>query len=119
MSAKQIATRFEEAVGAKDYAAARKLLADDLHFVGPIDTFNDADSYVGALKKLGAMVERVDVLRVMEEGDEASLFCELHMKAPAPPKTFVAEWYKTRGGKIVELKITFDARPFAAMFAHK
>jgi hypothetical protein len=119
MSAKEIAEKFEHAVGKKDYASARKLLADDLSFVGPIDTFHDADAYIAALQRLGALVERIEVLRVLGEGDEAAVFCELHMKAPAPPKSFVAEWYKTKGGKISSLRIVFDARPFAAMFAHK
>jgi hypothetical protein len=119
MSAKEIATRFEEAVGSKDYAAARKLLADNLSFSGPIDTFDNADAYVGALERLGKLVERINVLTVLGEGDEAAVFCELVMKAPAPPRTFVAEWYKTHAGKITQLRIAFDARPFAAMFAHK
>jgi ketosteroid isomerase-like protein len=119
MSAKDIATKFEEAVGKKDYRAARKLLADDLSFVGPLDTFHDADAYVAALERLGALVEKIEVLRVLGEGDEAAVFCELHMKAPAPPRSFVAEWYKTKAGKITSLRIAFDARPFAAMFAHK
>jgi hypothetical protein len=119
MNAKEIAIKFEEAVGKKDYAVARALLADDLSFVGPIDTFNSADPYVAALKRLGALVERIDVLKVLAEGDEAAVFCELVMKPPAPPKSFVAEWYKVKSGKIVALHIAFDARPFAAMFANK
>jgi hypothetical protein len=119
MNAKELATKFESAVGAKNYAAARALLADDLSFVGPIDTFNSADAYMAALERLGALVERIDVLKVLAEGDEAAVFCELVMKPPAPPRSFVAEWYRVKGGKIASLRIAFDARPFAAMFAHK
>jgi hypothetical protein len=30
---------------------------------------------------------------------------------------FVCEWYQVKGEKIADVRIVFDARPFAAMFA--
>jgi hypothetical protein len=32
---------------------------------------------------------------------------------------FVCEWYKVKGEKISSVRVVFDARPFAAMFAGK
>jgi len=48
---------FQKAIGQKDFAAARKLLQDNLEFRGPIDTFHKADDYLHAMQKLSAIVE--------------------------------------------------------------
>jgi hypothetical protein len=112
MRSKEVALAFESALGQKDYDAARRLLADDVSFRGPIDTFDRADAYIGALQRLGTMVERIDVLKAFEDGDDVAIFCELHMRAPLPT-AFVAEWYGVRNGKIQSVRVAFDARPFA------
>src|SRR5215831_10524874 len=99
MNAKDIVLKFESALDKKDYASARALLADDLHFQGPIDTFHSADPYIAALERLGGMVDHIEVLKVFAEGDEVAVFCNLVMKKPAPA-AFVAEWYAVAHGKI-------------------
>jgi hypothetical protein len=116
---KDISTKFEHAIDAKDYVGARALLADNLSFVGPLETLHTADALIESLKRLGPLVERVDVQRVLGDGEDVAVFCELHMKPPAPARLFVAEWHKVRAGKIASMHIAFDARPFAAMFAKK
>jgi hypothetical protein len=117
MSVKETVIAFESALEKKDYASARKLLADDLSFRGPIDTFDNADAYLGALERLGKIVERIEVLKVFAEGDEVAVFCDLHFRAPLP-KAFVAEWYTVKGSKIQRARVVFDARPFAPPGAH-
>jgi limonene-1,2-epoxide hydrolase len=106
---------YQQAVGKKDFAAARKLLHDNLEFRGPIDTFHKADDYLRAIQKLSAIVEGVDILKVFEDASDVGLFCDLKTKAVGT--SFVAEWYKVKDGKIVSVRVVFDARPFAAMFA--
>ena len=106
---------FQHAIGKKDFQAARKLLHDNLEFRGPIDTFHKADDYLHAIQKLSAIVEGVDILKVFEDGNEVSLFCDLKTKIVG--RSFVAEWYKVTDGKIASVRVVFDARPFAAMFA--
>jgi len=108
---------FQKALGNKDFAAARKLLHDDLEFRGPIDTFHKADDYIHALQKLSAIVEGVDILKVFEDADDVSLFCDLKTKVAGT--SFVAEWYKVSDGKIASVRVAFDARPFAAMFTQR
>jgi limonene-1,2-epoxide hydrolase len=113
--AHEIVLAYQEAVGKKDFSAARKLLQDNLEFRGPIDTFHRADEYLHAIQKLSAIVEGVDILRVFEDGNEVSVFCDLKTKTVGT--AFVAEWYKVKDGKIASVRVVFDARPFAAMFA--
>ena len=106
---------FQKAIGEKDFTAARKLLQDNLEFRGPIDTFHNADDYLLAIQKLSAIVEGVDILKVFEDGNDVSLFCDLKSKSVGT--SFVAEWYRVKDGKIASVRVVFDARPFAAMFA--
>jgi hypothetical protein len=100
----------QEAVGKKDFSAARKLLQDNLEFRGPIDTFHKADDYLHAIQKLSAIVEGVDILRAFEDGNEVSVFCDLKTKTVGA--AFIAEWYKVKDGKIASVRVVFDARPF-------
>jgi hypothetical protein len=51
-SAKDIAEQYIKALDAKDYTRARTFLADNLAFVGPIDTFYTPEPLIVALKKL-------------------------------------------------------------------
>jgi len=108
---------FQKAIGAKDFASARKLLQDNLEFRGPFDTFHKADDYLHAIQKLSAIVEGVDILKVFEDGNDVSLFCDLKTKTVGT--SFVAEWYQVKDGKIASVRVVFDARPFAAMFAQQ
>jgi len=105
---------FQRAIGNKDFTAARKLVQDNLEFRGPFDTFHRADDYLHALQKLSAIVEGVDILKVFEDENDVSLFCDLKTKTVGT--SFVAEWYKLKDGKIASVRVVFDARPFAAMF---
>jgi hypothetical protein len=106
---------YQQAVGKKDFAAARRLLHDNLEFHGPIDTFHKADDYLHAIQKLSAIVEGVDILKVFEDGNDVGLFCDLRTRTVGT--SFVAEWYKVTDGKIGSVRVVFDARPFAAMSA--
>jgi ketosteroid isomerase-like protein len=113
--AAQVAEAFFDAFAAKDAGAARELLHDDLHFVGPIDEFHDADSYLRSIQQLGQIVTGVDRRKLFVDGDDVCLIYDLHTR-PVPDSR-VAEWYTVRDGKIASIQVVFDARPFAAMFA--
>jgi len=113
--AQETVLAFQRAMGNKEFAAARKLLHDNLEFRGPIDTFHKADDFLHALQKLSAIVEGVDILKVFEDGNDVGLFYDLKTKPVGT--SFVAEWYKLKDGKIASVRVVFDARPFAVMFA--
>lgn len=109
-SPKTVVQRWHEAWSKNDFETARTLLHDDLSFRGPIDTFDNADDYLAALQRLAAMVKSVDLQRTLAEGDEVVLMQELDTPVGRSP---VAEWYRVRDGKIAEVQVYFDARPFA------
>jgi ketosteroid isomerase-like protein len=113
--AMEVVGRYKQAFGSGDIAAARALLADDLHFQGPIDEFHSADDYIQSLAKLAPIVTGTDVKRTLADGDDVVTIYDLHTNTPAGTSP-VAEWATVRNGKIAELRVFFDARPFAAMF---
>jgi ketosteroid isomerase-like protein len=108
--AKTVVERWHIAWAGKDFDTGRRLLHDDLSFRGPIDTFDNADDYLAALQRLAGMVASVDLQRTVAEGDQVVLMLELETPMGRSP---VAEWYRVRDGKIAEVQVYFDARPFA------
>jgi ketosteroid isomerase-like protein len=112
--AAQVAEEFFEAWTGKDFQRARGLLHDDLRFEGPIDTFDDADSYVASLQQLSNIVTGADRQKVFVDGDDVCVIYDLHT-APVPSSR-TCEWYHVRDGRIASVSVVFDARPFAAMF---
>jgi ketosteroid isomerase-like protein len=109
LNATDIVRSYNQALAAKDFAAARSLLADNLRFDGPIDRFDRADDYIAAITRLYGMVKGVEHQATITEGDEVAVFYLLDTPVAKAP---VAEWYTLRGGKVVHLRAYFDARPF-------
>ena len=107
--AADVVDRFARALEARDFSGARRLLADNLRFEGPIDRFDNADDYIKAISGLYGMVKGVDHQAAIADGDEVATFYRLDTPAATAP---VAEWYTVRGEKIARIRTYFDARPF-------
>jgi hypothetical protein len=69
-----------------------------------------------ALSGLMQITIRLEVKKIIAEGDDAAIFFELQTKAPAEATVLVAEWHQFKDGKIARAQSAFDARPYAAMF---
>jgi ketosteroid isomerase-like protein len=115
MSAAEVVKRYHEAFGRGDVQEARSLLADDLHFKGPIDEFCNADDYLASLGKLAQIVVGTDVQKVLADDEDVVTIYDLHTNTSAGTSP-VAEWARVGNDKITEIRVYFDARPFAAMF---
>ena len=111
-----VVQKFMGALGKGDFVAARKYLDDHLSFQGPIDTFQKPEPYLESLKKLHPIIERVDMKKMFVDGDDVCLLYDMVTKTPVGT-AFVAEWHHITSDKITAIRVVFDARPFAAMFA--
>ena len=109
-SAARVVEAWSRALNDRDFERARSFLADDLHFEGPIDTFDRADDYMTAISRLMGMARGMEHHGMVASGDEVAVFYKLDTPIAVAP---VAEWYTVRDGKITELHAYFDARPFA------
>jgi ketosteroid isomerase-like protein len=105
-----VVDRYNRALAARDFPAARALLADNLSFEGPIDRFSTADDYVKAITGLYGMVKGVEHQATLVDGENVAVFYLLDTPMAKAP---VAEWYTVSDGKITRLRAYFDARPFA------
>jgi limonene-1,2-epoxide hydrolase len=114
-SAIEVVESYQAALGKGDFASARNLMQDNMIFEGPIDTFNKADDYLAANKRLASIVQHIDLKKVFADGDDICVLYEMVTNTPAGT-AFIAEWYQVKGGKIAFIRAVFDARPFAAMF---
>jgi ketosteroid isomerase-like protein len=114
-NASEIVESYRAALGKGDFASARKLMQDDMNFQGPIDTFNKADDYLEATRKLASIIQRIDLKKVFVDGDDVCVLYDMVTNTPAGT-AFIVEWYQVKGGKIASMRAVFDARPFAALF---
>ena len=110
----EIVEQYFDAWTSKDFETARSLLQDDLSFIGPIETLDNADALMESINGLAQIVTGAERRGLVEQGDEVCVIYDLHT-IPVPDAP-VAEWHTVRGGKIVSMQAFFDARPFAAMF---
>jgi predicted SnoaL-like aldol condensation-catalyzing enzyme len=115
-NASKIVSDYQQALSKGDFAAARKFLHDHLSFHGPIETFNSAEPYLESLKKLHHIIQRIDLKKTFADGNDVCVLYDMVTNTPAGT-AFIAEWYQVKGEKIAEIRVVFDARPFAAMFA--
>lgn len=106
----EIVLAWSEAVHTGHFDKARPLAHENLHFRGPIDTFDRVDDYLAALKNLGGIVKGMQAEATVADGNQVAVFYILKTVVADAP---VAEWYTLEGGKIRSISAYFDARPFA------
>ena len=103
---------YHEALSARDFDGARRLLRDDLKFQGPFDTFTRADDYWTTLTRLWRVVERTDIRHRSASGNEAVVIYDMVTKTPAGTQP-VVEWFGVEDGQIAWIRTIFDTAPFA------
>ena len=93
-----VAEGFFDAWTGKDFDRARGFLHDNLSFVGPIESFSDADSYLASLRQLSGIVPGADKEHVFVDGDDVCVIYDL--KTAPVPSSRTCEWYHVRDGEI-------------------
>lgn len=106
-----IVNRFQKALGEKDFNTVRRLLADDLEFHGPLDTFHRADDYMTAIQGLSSIIQRIEPKRTFIDGSDVCFIYDMVTNTPAGTAP-IAEWYRVAGDRIAAINVFFDARPF-------
>lgn len=117
-SAKDIVLDYQRSLGKQDYKAARSYMSDDFSFQGPLATHDKPEGLLKDLEQLHHIVKGVDMKKIFAEGDDVCLLYDLITTNP-PVNSFTCEWYHVKDGKIASIRVVFDARPFAAMFANR
>ncbi len=113
-TAQEVVEKFQAAIGKQDYAGARRLLQDDLTVEGPIESFHNADSYLDGVRRLAAILDRVDIKKIFADGNDVCLLYEMVTSIPAAT-VFIAEWYQVTDNKISSVRGVYDPQPFVRM----
>ena len=117
-SASAIALEYFDHWSRKDYQGSARYLDENLSFRGPIDTFNNAQDYLKAIARLAPIITEVRKRKMFVEKMDVCVVYDLVTNTPAGTVP-CAEWIHADQGKVKSIQVFFDARPFAAMFAHK
>ena len=115
MDARSVGEGYFDAWTAGDFDRARSLVHDDLTFRGPFETFERADDFFGSLRRVGGgLLQRADKRKVFADGEDVCVVYDFVAPEPVGASP-TAEWYRVRDGKIAEIQVIFDTRPFAAL----
>jgi hypothetical protein len=71
-------------------------LNDDLVFAGLFETYPNAEAYLKALTGLLSITMRLEVKKIIAEGNDVAVFFALKTKASAKATTLVAEWHQIK-----------------------
>jgi uncharacterized protein YndB with AHSA1/START domain len=73
-----VARAYHAAWTGKDFAAARRHLAEDLQTDVPLNTYAGPDDFAAAVARFGALADRVDLLAEFGSADQALLLYDMH-----------------------------------------
>ena len=111
-----IVRKFLEALGAKDFEALRGLIGEGVGFKSPMEVHEGAASFMRAMRNLGPMIERVNVMKIFVDDADVCAIYDFVTNQPSIGVTPCAEWYRVDEGKIKSMELFFDARPYEALF---
>jgi hypothetical protein len=95
---------------------AYALLAEDLEFSGPTNSYRSAEAFRPALVRFAAMTRSARITELLVAGDRAAMLydCEL----PPPVGTIqIASFFRVEGGRIRRYETLFDATEFRKLAA--
>ncbi|TFG48346.1 MAG: nuclear transport factor 2 family protein [Candidatus Brocadiia bacterium] len=108
MGSRQVVTSYFDAWTQGDLKAALTYLADDLDFIGSIDTFSCAADFVAALGMFQQMLRGGTLIQSFFSENGAALLYDCDTTSPAGVIR-TAEFFTISGGKIASIRLVFDA----------
>jgi hypothetical protein len=108
MNSRDLIEKYHKAWTGGDFTTARACLADDLDFQGSIDAFHTADEFIAALRQFQGMLRNVTMRKGFFDEGGAALLYDCDTLTPAGVIR-TAEFFSTRGDKISEIRLVFDA----------
>ncbi|MDP1964234.1 MAG: nuclear transport factor 2 family protein [Reyranella sp.] len=100
-----IARACYNAYAAKDRAAIEALIADDFHFISPLDNRIDRQTYFARCWPNSEKIQGFDFIRVVEDG--ARVFVTYELRGTEGRRFRNTEILTVRAGQIVEAEVYF------------
>jgi len=118
-SPKEIVLAYENALNNGDWETARSYLDDRLKLAGPLANYDNADSFIEAMKKRQSMIKKVDIRKIFSEGEDVCILYDVITVIPNAPTSFTAEWCHVKDGKINSIVVVFDPRFFESVIKER
>lgn len=117
MTTRQILEAYFAALQAR--AGWQDRFAADTSFAShgtPVKQVKGRDAFLASTRGFYGMIEAVDVVELLVDGDAASARTRYRLRPPGlePFTSDVAEFFHVTGGKIDALAIYFDSAPYPA-----
>jgi hypothetical protein len=108
-SAKEIVMEYFEAAGRRDFESARSYLKDNVSYVSPLNSFDNAEAYLKY--NFSLHLPKLEYKKIFTDSHDVCLFHETTLTKP-PATVFASISLHVDGGKISSLRALFDPRPF-------
>lgn len=111
--AADIVDAYLDAIGRRDYARARALLADSgFEYRSPLQDFTSADRLMDYFELALPIMQRIVVRRIFADGDECCHMLLVTAQISEKHATAAALWSKVADGRIVRMEAIFDAHEY-------
>lgn len=105
---KEIALDYLKAFENKEREETRNFLADQGSFIGPLNSFTEADEFVKGADVFMKIAQKFEIKKVLAEGNDVCVFYNYVTIVPSIPSIPMAEWFKIESGKIKFLQLHFN-----------
>jgi SnoaL-like protein len=111
-----VSLEYIEAVGRKNIDRVAGLLHDDVEFQMPGKTMQGVEQYLGALKRLGAILERNDVKATLVDGNDVCVVYDFVTDTAVGAVPSV-EWLTLEDGRIRTVRLIFHKERWPEVLA--
>jgi hypothetical protein len=108
-----IALAYLDAVAKKDLARLESLLAPGVQFTGPASKLHGVGDVLAALRRIGAIHVRNDIVRTFSDGNEVCVIYDFVTDTLGAVPTI--EWLQIADGRIQSIKLYYDQVPWMAL----
>lgn len=117
MKNSEVFKAYIDAFTAGDIDTARKYIADDFMFDGPmVKATNKKEFFDNISPELIAMTRGYTMLRQFEDGDELCSMYEYNVETPVGKgAVYMTEWNKVRNDQLISSRLLFDSAQLNAL----
>jgi hypothetical protein len=112
----QLVERYLEAIAARDFGAARSLLADrGFGYTSPIAHFDDADRFAESMEGVGAILHGIRTRHRFVDDDVVCHVLDVTVSLDGYQTQRVVQLARVEAARIIGLEVIFDASQFHRM----
>jgi hypothetical protein len=108
-TAAEAAERYFQTWLARDFAGFSEVLAENVHFSGPLAEISGREECVSSIRRLRELLQDIRVIHRFVDGDDVVTWFELVIEGLDPIP--VANWSHVSQGRIDRIQVVFDPRP--------